>query len=215
MSLLKGVKGLFVKQDPEAEVAPEQPEVAEAASAAPAQKNSRYSGRGRSAAPAEVSAAGEPDEDILAGLRAAIEQNKTTGYGYLEFSETLSNMEKSVPDEETRYKAAGASAKAMKCTPSKLVSSAQASLEVLDGEEALLKKELADAAEIDAEKKAELEEVEKQMKTLENKKNKLSEELRTSESKTEEAKRRFTVSKNFLAKNIKDDISKIEEYLSK
>jgi chromosome segregation ATPase len=220
------IKSLFVKESPTeapADAAPVTEVAEETAPAAAPAKNSRYRGTTRAGAATETAGSNSSvDQNILAGLQDAIEKGKSAGYGYLEFSETLSNMEKSIPDEETRFKAAGASAKAMKCSPSKIISSAQQALEVLSEEEETLKRELADAEALDAEKRSQIEDFDKQIKTLESqikaletKKTKVADEIVASETKTAEAKGRFMATKNFLAKKINSDISKITEYLSK
>lgn len=223
--MLGALKKIFVNDDGSADAAakagatataePEAAEEAPARSATPSRGGSGRSGRGSRATEDDSSSDEAADDSILANLNGAIEDAKGAGFGYFEFRESLANMEKSVPDESARYKAAGGAAKAMKCSPSKLISSAQDALKVLDGEESVFKTELAKAADLDEQKNTELADVQKQIKSLEGKRDKLTSDLESSGKKLESSKKKFTTAKNSLAKAIEKDIENIQEYLSK
>ena len=77
-----------------------------------------------------TTAAGQVDEGIKADLIKTMAEVHPAGYTYLEFMDSLKNMESIVPVEEARFKAAYAAVKSM-ITPANLVKTAQGYIDAL------------------------------------------------------------------------------------
>lgn len=169
-----------------------------------------------------------PDNKFIDLLLKAIESKNMDGFDYLEFKQSLQSLVKLETLEEKRFQSAFAMASTMGLTKDKLFKSAQHYANVLHDEQ----KKFEEAFQ--KQKKAQIDEKESRMKTLQNQireKQELLEQIQKeiadsekqlsgiedqvdkSLSKIESTHDKFYASYNLVLGQIKDDISKIEKYI--
>jgi len=171
---------------------------------------------------------GEVNDRFLNVLFGALEKANLEGFDYFEYKQALQNMRKMNMDESTMYKSAFASAQIMGATPDLLNSSARHYLEVLDEEERKFedawknqaqnnidkkvtsKTKLAESIKMKSERIAKLKE---EINVAEDKLSTVDEEIQTMRLKVNKTRNDFIASWKFLTDQIKEDISKMSNYL--
>lgn len=169
-----------------------------------------------------------PDRKVLDALLEAMERHNAEGFDYLEFRQALQSLEKIAMDEATRFKSAFALAQSMKAVPAGLIASAGSYLEVISNEEkafteALINQEAtqikareARQREVElglAERQKQIEALMAEMEGLRRERDGLAGELESIRRKFEETQDRFNRTRDYLADQIKADISRMEQYL--
>jgi len=172
---------------------------------------------------------GKPDEKFVNMLLGALEKNNLQGFDYLEYKQSLQNLGNVQMDEETKFKSALAMAKTMGATPELLVSSANHYIKVLTTEEnkflqAFKNQQTAQVqsrnSEIEKLKKLiddktkRIEQLKKEIeldkKNLEAKKTSINQAA----AKVASTKDRFYLAFNIVVNQIKEDLTKIQKYLT-
>ena len=229
--VFKNLKNLFIVSDPASkevdsksetteDTIPERPEkVADSVSevAAPISSSKAFE-----------SPDGEVNDRFLDVLFSALEKANLEGFDYFEYKQALQNMRKMNMDEATMYKSAFASAQIMGATPELLNSSARHYLKVLDEEERKFESAWENQAKSGIDKKQasksrlteaikmKSERITKLQKEIDEAKQKLStvdEEIQTMRLKVNKTRNDFIASWKFLNDQIKEDISKMSNYL--
>ena len=213
MTLGKSIKNLFVAEDPTDEkVAP----VENASEATPARSGRSGSSRDAQTDTDESPSGGDVDAGMLANLEKALDDNTPkTPYGYLQFRDSLAKMKKKIPSEATRFQAALAAAEGMDCDAARIVSTAQAAIAVLKGEQTQFKQEIDALNKIDDSKQADLKDTEDQIAALELKKTKINKELASSATKIQTKQGSFQITFKSLVAEINADIASVQECSSK
>lgn len=215
--MFEKVASLFVKPEdkPEVAVKPEATEEQpEAAQVAPSRSRSGRSGSSGSSASAESDGDGSVDKDILANLEKALDDHTGKDYGYIQFRDVLAKMKKKIANEAARFQAALASAEAMGCNASAIISSANDAIDVLKGEQTQFNSEIAALVKADDDKDEELKDIEQQIKALQSKQTKINKELSESSTRISTAKQNFQVTYKQVVADIQSDIEKVQEYSS-
>jgi len=175
-----------------------------------------------------VSMNGKTDEKFMNILLQALEKANQPGYDYLEFMNAIKSLGKMNMDEATRFKSAYTLAQTMGVTPDQLEKSANYYIGVLKNEDSKFQNALvhqqknnigARSEAIKTNEKA-IEEKQKHIinlqKEIENHQKeikKLHSEVEAAKSKVSTTNANFVASYQFLVNKIKEDISKMQQYL--
>jgi len=223
MGVFKNIRSLFIED------LPDEPSSDKPAPAQEAVAPSVVVGPEAAAAP-EPPATRElgPDRKVLETLLDAMEKHNAEGFDYLEFRQALQSLEKIAMDEPTRFKSAFALAQSMKAVPAGLIASAGAYLEVISSEEKAFTQALhnQEATQIKArearqreveqglaDKQKQIEALMAEMERLRQERDGLAGELDSIRRRFSETQNRFNRTRDYLADQIKADISRMEQYL--
>jgi hypothetical protein len=170
----------------------------------------------------------EKDDKIIDTLLGAIEKNNLGGFDYLEFRQSLKGLEKIVVDEATRYKSAFATASTMGVTMDRLVETADYYAKILDkerdhfvkaaGEQSVnliekRKQELQLLLKGMGDKKKQIEQLQQELLSGEDKIKTIQESIDGAALKIESTKQKFESSFRFLKDQITADIERIKTFL--
>jgi chromosome segregation ATPase len=217
MSGLGKLKSLFVTEDAPAAPAPAE----DAAAKAPVKAAGRAGAANRAAAPATEDedtsdeAGSEVNNDILANLEKALDDNMPKTYGYLQLRDALAKMKKKIPNEASRFAAALAAAEASGADTTKILATADDAIAVLKGEQSQFNSEIAGLTKADDAKAADLKDIEDQIKVLTSKQTKINKELAASADTIQTKKQQFQVTIKSLIAEITADKEKVSEYSTK
>ncbi len=170
---------------------------------------------------------GKINPKFIDKLLKSIERNNMEGFDYLEYKQTLQNLDKSML-EETRYESAFAMAKTMGVTAQQLKDSAQFYIDILKREEKkfddALKNQVSkqitqrkqdfkglENAIIEKEKQIEL--IKKEIEAHKAKLKASNSELNAAKLKINRTKAEFDLSYQSVYNQIKDDLAKITKYV--
>lgn len=223
MGVFKNLKSLFIEElpDKEAPADTEKPAVPKN-SAAPVERPTAP------VAPAPATKEFGPDRKVLEALLDAMERNNAEGFDYLEFRQALQSLEKIAMDEATRFKSAFALAQSMKAVPAGLIASAGGYLEViaqedkafsvtLQNQEATqIKAREARQREVEqelAERQRKIEALMAEMEALRKERDGLAGELEGIRRRFSDTQERFSRTRDYLADQIRADITRMEQYL--
>jgi hypothetical protein len=172
---------------------------------------------------------GQEDKEIKAQLLSAIEKSNVQGYDYFEFAKAIDAQASIIPSEATRFQSTYAVASTMGVTVPVLLSSAQHYLDILAGKEKefleAAKQHAAEAVEgkqeqisqidVDTKKKADqIQQLTQEINGLQEQKKTLTNEISTNQIKIETMKNNFNATMKSVADRIKNDVAKIQQYLS-
>lgn len=172
---------------------------------------------------------GETNEQIMDSLAKALENANLEGFDYFEFAKILDNLKEKMPSEQARFQAAFASANVMGAKKEKLLETAQHYLNTLDEENNKFETFYADQLkrtvedkenrlnEIDLEISSVNETIEKltnRINDLTNEKGTINNEIIENRGKAEKVKNDFTHTLSIFLKKIKNDIEKINKYIT-
>jgi len=229
--MFKKLKSLFVVEDASAASQPNKqapaaspkssPASAPAAGTSPATSKPNYSKNN----PPK----GKVDEKFVNRLLGAIEENNLKGFDYLEYKQSLQNLDNVDMDEATKFKSALAMAKTMGATPTNLIDSANHYLKVLSSEEQKFLNAFKHQREVQvsgrnadikkledgiAQRKAQIDKLKKEIeageKALEEKKGSINQ----ANAKVEATKDGFYHAYHIVTSQISEDIEKMKTYLS-
>lgn len=170
---------------------------------------------------------GQIDEGIKNDLLKTLEQNNVDGFDYFEFRTALQNMEKVIPSESDRFKAAYAAVSSF-VAANKLVETANFYLQVLQKKQtefdAYIKKAMdervvgksEEAKGYDdsmAEKRSQIDKLNQEIAKLQESKSKVLNESISEKSKIERVSLNFKMTFDEVVRKIQADIQKIQTYL--
>lgn len=173
-------------------------------------------------------AGGKVTEKFMNILLSAMDKNNVEGFDYLEFKQSLQNLQGMDMDEATKYQSAFAMAKTMGATPTNLLQTANHYLNVLKEEEAKFgqalnnqrDKQIGDRQnridqlqKVIAEKQRKIEQLTKEIDVHRQESDKITQEIQSSTVKVENTKNNFVVTYKLLVSQIQDDINKMKQYL--
>ena len=231
--MLKKLKSLFIVED-ETTTEPEKKTASQSKPTTSPNKtatkpSSQPKTTGQDATPSPGVNKGKPDEKFINRLLGALEENNIEGFDYLEYKQSLQNLGGVEMDEGTKFKSALAMAKTMGATNTKLISSANHYLKILNTEEKKFldafknqhtlqvnsrNKEIKDLEGGIAQRKAQIEKLQKEIeqgtKALEARKSSINE----ANNKVQSTKDNFYHSYNIVKNQIVEDIQKMQKYLS-
>lgn len=223
MSIFKNIKSIFIVSDPAS------PETQSAEPPAPAQ--TQISTQSDTRTPPPVSnppVKAQAEERFLNILYEAMEKQGKAGFDYLEFKQSLTSLAKLAMDEKTRYQSAFAVAQTMGATPASLIEAADYYLQILSNEEkafeqtlkSQMQKQIGDKENETKSIQSAIEEksvqIEKLAKEIEDHKaqlNSMQQQIAEAASKIETTKQNFQASYYQIAGQIKDDMTKMQQYL--
>jgi len=171
---------------------------------------------------------GKPDAKFVNVLLKAIEANNEEGFDYLEYKQSLQNLNTMDMDERTKYQSALAMAKTMGVTSTKLISSAKRYVKVLEAEEGKFQQALKGQKtkqvqgredKIKAhekaiiEKEAQIEKLQKDIKKHKAELEKIKSEIDAASLKVESTNVRFTQAYQSVKNQILKDITNMEKFL--
>lgn len=171
---------------------------------------------------------GKTDEKFMHILLQAIEKANQPGYDYFEFMNAIKSLGKMNMDEATKFKSAYTLAQTMGVTPDQLEKSAHYYIDILKKEEAKFQKALVNQQENNigarnqaiksnqnaiVEKKKHIANLQKEIENHEKQIQKLHSEVEAAKSKVSTANANFVASFQFLVNKIKEDITKMKQYL--
>ena len=171
---------------------------------------------------------GKTDEKFMNILLQALEKANQPGYDYLEFMNAIKSLGKMNMDEATRFKSAYTLAQTMGVTPDQLKKSATYYLDVLKQEDSKFKNALVNQQQNNIgarneaiktnqnaieEKKKHIANLQKEIENHEKQIQKLHSEVEAAKSKVSTTNANFIASYQFLVNKIKEDITKMQEYL--
>jgi hypothetical protein len=228
MSMFKKLKGIFVI---EAEGSSQESATPKVSNSNSSKTTSETVNSGNTiSVNIDKSAAGaKPDNKFVDMLLKAIEANNIEGFDYLEFKQSLQSLTKIETDEAKRFQNAFAMAQTMGLDKKKLFDSANRYIAVLGDEEAKFADAFTkqkSAQVIQREQKAESlkndiiskeAQIKKLQQEIENSKKELSKfesEINESLAKVESTKDGFYASYNMVLGQIKNDVEKINQYLT-
>jgi uncharacterized coiled-coil DUF342 family protein len=219
MGIFKNIKGLFII---------EEEEVGKGKTPEPADPVNVKSNKGKEIlAESAVGKPGKASNKFVDVLLKAMERENLDGFDYLEFKKSLRSMKDILPEEETRFRSALASAKTLGAMPDKLVKTAGHYIAVLKAEEKKFEEALKkqrdkrvhskteEVTEIDrqmAEKTELIRKLQQEIDQLNKKKKKLSASIRESDARISSTKNDFIASYNLIVSQINSDIDHIREY---
>ncbi len=219
MSIIKNLKSLFVVEEEETT----SKKTAQQKAKTPAKEETK-----KTAFIPTVAMNGKTDEKFMNILLQALEKANQPGYDYLEFMNAIKSLGKMNMDEATRFKSAYTLAQTMGVTPDQLEKSANYYIDILKNEDNKFKNALVHQQKnnigardeaIKTNQKA-IEEKQKHIinlqKEIENHQKqikKLQSEVEAAKSKVASTNANFIASYQFLVNKIKEDISKMKQYL--
>ncbi len=168
------------------------------------------------------------DSKFVDVLMKAIEANNLDGFDYLEYKQSLQSLSKMDMDESTQYQSAFAMAKTMGATPTKLVSSANHYLKVLNKERSKFNQALQNQKQKQItgkeneikqleqgikDKKAQIEKLQKQIEASQKKLENIKGNINKSAAKVESTNEQFLVAYKLVASQIESDIKNMQQYL--
>ncbi len=171
---------------------------------------------------------GDGDPKFLNILLGAIEKQNMEGFDYLEFKQSLQNLNDLSMDEPTMYNSAIAMAKTMGASSQTISESAKHYLQVLKAEEDKFKQALiGQKSKIDEDRSSGLENIKKSIRLKEEQIKKLQEEISASKnhladkqsqieeaaSKIQSTNDQFSHAYSIIVQQIIDDIKKVNEYV--
>ncbi len=169
------------------------------------------------------------NEKFINRLLGAIEEQNIGGFDYLEYKQALQNLNKVKMDEPTKYKSALAVAKTMGANKEVLLSSANHYLKVLESEEHKFIEAFKN--QINQQVTLRSDEIKAQEQSIEQMKSQIiklqadiedrRKRLESSKNKVDSAKEKVELTRNdfyqayyVVSEQIKEDLVKIQEYLS-
>lgn len=179
------------------------------------------------AAGAPAPTAGQIDESIKADLLKTLETGNLEGYDYFEFRSAIKNMEKVIPSEPDRFKAAFAAVESF-VTTAKLIETVQHYLGLLNkksqefetyAEKIRLERVVAredQAKQTDgqmAQMRTQIDEINKQISTLQEGKVKLMNEAISERAKIDTVAMNFRTTYSVITQEIEADLKRIQMYL--
>ncbi len=182
----------------------------------------------RPSIPVPPSTGGKPAEKFVDKLLKAIEKNNLDGFDYLEFKQSLQSLSNVDMDEKTRFQSAMAMAKTMGATEDKIINAAQHYLNILKDEQqkfevafkaqetkqVSLRQQTIDRSEkAIVDKKAKIEQLKKEIESLNATVNKSKEETNKATAKVAATKDGFYNAYHSVVKQIKSDISAMQNHL--
>lgn len=172
---------------------------------------------------------GKISEKFVNVLFGAMDKANLDGFDYLEFKQSLRNLDKMGMDEPTKYKSAFAMAQTMGATPEKLVQTAGHYVKVLQNEEQKFGQALANQRQKQiGGKEAALKKLEDTVKHKKQQIAQLQKEIQQHEAqiaggqkeiggarlKVETTRKNFEVTYNKIVSQIMTDIENIKQYLT-
>ncbi|MEM6964138.1 MAG: hypothetical protein AAF573_05180 [Bacteroidota bacterium] len=172
--------------------------------------------------------AGKASSKFTNILLKAMEANNLDGFDYLEYKQSLHNLEKMPMDEPTRYRSAYAAASTMGATPQKLIQTANHYVDVLKKEENKFAQALANQKEkqigdkaqqikqmdnLIKEKSIQIERLKKEIASHQSKNEQLKKSISSATVKVETTKNNFVASYNLVLSQIRRDIQNMKKYL--
>lgn len=171
---------------------------------------------------------GSFEDKIAESLFKALEKNNIEGVDYFEFKNSLKSLISLPMDEGTRFRSAFATASTMGLTIDILKSSAQHYLKVLEDEKKIFVQSVENHNNTNViAKRKEISSLDEQVKEKSHQISKLTQEIQKHQQQIDKLKQEITAAKdqivnteanfnntfNTVTKEIKEDISKIENYL--
>ena len=172
---------------------------------------------------------GEVNEKFLNVLLEAMEKSNLDGFDYIEFKQFLKSLGKVELDEATRFRSAFATGQTMGATKENLISSAGRYLDILKREEDRFNEAVKNQrSKLIDDKKSGIDRLEQSItakeeqiarlnKEIEDAGNEIrqqKEELALSQAKVQQTENDFKTTYQTLIGQLKDDIEKINKYLS-
>lgn len=179
-------------------------------------------------APPATPSAGSVSDKFLEALASALERNNQDGFDYFEFRQALKNLSKMSMDEQTRFQSAYAMAQTMGVTASKLASSVQHYLGVLEVEKQhfseahaqqmakLIGNRQEEAKSLDAAIQQKTEQIRKLTEEIEQhrlRSEQIRQEISDSTLKIETTRSDFEATYNAVYTQVQDDLQKIQQHL--
>lgn len=232
MSMLKNLKSWFVVDDEEfkkkmqedtGETVP-----SKKSSPTPTKKTPTSTSTPKSTPTSTVAPDGKASTKFTNILLQAMEANNLDGFDYLEYKQSLHNLEKMPMDEQTRYQSAYAAASTMGATPQKLIQTANHYVDVLKKEENKFAQALANQKEkqigdkaqqikqldnLIKEKSVQIERLKKEIASHQTKNEQLKKSISSASIKVETTKNNFVASYNLVLSQIQRDIQNMKKYL--
>lgn len=171
---------------------------------------------------------GKVTEKFMDILLGAMDKNNIDGFDYLEYKQSLQNLEGMDMDEATRYQSAFAMAKTMGVTAENLLRTANHYLDILQQEEAKFERALVNQKDkqigdrqsridqldkVIAEKQRRIEQLQKEIDLHRQEMEQISGEIQGATVKVENTKNNFVVTYKVLVSRIQQDIDKMKQYL--
>jgi uncharacterized coiled-coil DUF342 family protein len=179
-------------------------------------------------APPTISSSGSVSDKFLEALASALERNNQDGFDYFEFRQALKNLERMSMDEPTRFQSAYAMAQTMGVTATKLASSVQHYLGVLEVEKQhfsdahaqqmakLIGNRQEEAKSLDAVIQQKTEQIKKLTEEIEQHRSRseqIHQEISDSTVKIEGTRADFETTYHAVYAQVQDDLQKIQQYL--
>lgn len=179
-------------------------------------------------APVTVLSSGSVSDKFLEALAAALERNNQDGFDYFEFRQALKNLSRMSMDEQTRFQSAYAMAQTMGVTSSKLATSVQHYLGVLEVEKQhfseahaqqmakLVGNRQEDAKTLETAIQQKTEQIRKLTEEIEQHRHRseqIRQEISDSTLKIEATRADFEATFNTVYAQVQDDLQKIQQYL--
>ena len=217
---LKKVKGLFVVEEEGG---------AGKKSGSKSNSNDTKPKKASSTRTVKMRGGGDVSEKFMNIFLQAMDSNNLDGFDYLEFKQSLNNLESMQMTEATKYKSAFAMAKTMGVTTEKLVQSANHYLEILSNEDkkfqaALAKQrakqignresEITELGKLIEEKKKQIAQLQKDIAAHEKTMAVRKKEIDQSTSKVEKTNADFQVTYKSIVGQIEKDVKQIKQYLT-
>lgn len=158
----------------------------------------------------------EPSEKtvqkFLEALLQGLQENNLEGYDYLEFKESVKEMLDSGFDEEKAIQATATAVKSL-ASSTKIISSIDTYLEVLNEEKKEFDKVSLSILEEIKKEKEEIDHLEKKISEYTERKNLLSSNIQGTERSSETNKNSFEKAYSIIVKTLEDDKSKLQKVL--
>jgi hypothetical protein len=191
-SIFKKMKSLFIVDD-------------EKANAAPAEQSTE------SVEPEpEETFTGKIDNKIIKMLKGVLNKKKLEGFEYLQFKEVFNDLE--LDNEDSKFKAAMATAKTMKSDVDILMTAAKFYLDILSDQKGKAIKTVSEANDEIIAKEKEVDSIQKQIDDLVVQQKSLNAEIEKEKSDTANMKASFDASCQALEDEINADIEKFKKY---
>ncbi len=179
-------------------------------------------------APVAAPSTGSVNDKFLEALATALERNNQDGFDYFEFRQALKNLSRMSMDEQTRFQSAYAMAQTMGVTASKLATSVQHYLGVLDVEKQhfsdahaqqmakLVGNRQEEAKALEAAIQQKTEQIRKLTEEIEQHRSRneqIRQEISDSTNKIEATRADFEATFHTVYAQVQDDLQKIQQYL--
>ena len=218
------LKKLFIVEDPnakKAEASKDNPTSVDKQSTSTSKKESKV------ATIITGDVKGKVNPKFIEKLLKAIEKNNIDGFDYLEYKQTLQNLDKNML-EQTRYKSAFAMAKTMGVDQKQLKESAQYYLDILKQEEKKFNEALRNQVDLQitqrkndfkgleqaiVDKEKQIQIIQKEIEAHKAKLKQSNVELENAKNKINRTKAEFDKSYESVYNQIKNDLEKMNTYL--